>query len=351
VRVRDVARGPVFPDSGPAGARWMRRGRGIAIETLALVVLTVLLPLALLVALVTDLVLWLRTRKPFMAIRLVAMAWWFLVGEVRGILSLAWIFASTGGPFVPDSRRRRLGVYNLRIRWARMHLAGIRVLFGLRFEVEGLDAVAPGPVLILIRHASIIDNMLPDALVGHGHGLGLRYVIKRELQVLPTIDIGGRWVPTIFVRRGSADTAGEVERLRGLADDMGAGEAILVYPEGTRHTPEKLARAQDIIRERQPSVAPLADRLQHVLPPRLGGPLALLDAARGADIVLCGHVGLDGFEYIRDIWGGGLIGTVVRVRFWRFSGEEVPAGDAARTAWLYGVWQTLDDWIGAQRAG
>jgi 1-acyl-sn-glycerol-3-phosphate acyltransferase len=251
---------------------------------------------------------------------------------------------------VRDSRRRRLGVYNLRIRWARMHLAGIRVLFGLRFEVEGLDDVAPGPVLILIRHASIIDNMLPDAVVGHAHGMGLRYVIKRELQVLPTIDIGGRWIPTIFVRRGSVDTAGEVERLRGLAEDLGEGEGILVYPEGTRHTPEKLARAQEIIRERQPEVAPLADRLHHVLPPRLGGPLALLDAARGTDVVLCGHVGLDGFEYIRDIWAGGLIGTVVRVRFWRFAAAEIPQGEAALTAWLYGVWQTLDDWVGAQRA-
>ena len=33
------------------------------------------------------------------------------------------------------------------------------------------------------------------------HGLGLRYVIKRELQMLPAIDIGGRWVqlPTTYV--------------------------------------------------------------------------------------------------------------------------------------------------------
>ena len=43
-----------------------------------------------------------------------------------------------------------------------------------------------------------------------------------------------------------------------------------------------------------------------MLPPRLGGPLALLDEGRGADVVVCGHVGLDGFEYISDIWKGGL---------------------------------------------
>jgi 1-acyl-sn-glycerol-3-phosphate acyltransferase len=345
VRVRDVSAGPIFPDDGPRSKRLIRRVRGITIETLALVVLTALLPVALVVAFLVDLVLWLRTRKPFMAVRLVLMAWWFLVGELRGILTLAWIYVSNGGR---DTPRRRRGVYNLRIGWARQHLAGIRVLFGLKFEIEGLEEAGPGPVVILIRHASIIDNMLPDAVVAHHHGLGLRYVIKRELQMLPTIDIGGRWVPTNFVRRASGDAQAEVAKLRMLADDLGR-EGILIYPEGTRHTDAKLARAQEIIRERQPQIAPLADRLRNVLPPRLGGPIAMLDAARGADVVLFAHVGLDGFEYISDIWGGGLIGTPVKLRFWRFPASEVPAGEDELTEWLYERWQLLDDWVGEQR--
>ena len=81
------------------------------------------------------------------------------------------------------------------------------MLFGLTFEVEGLELAGPGPVIVLIRHASIIDNALPDAVIGHAHGLGLRFVLKRELEMIPTIDIGARWVPTIFVRRASSDPA------------------------------------------------------------------------------------------------------------------------------------------------
>ena len=65
------------------------------------------------------------------------------------------------------------------------------MLFRLRFEVEDLELAGPGPVVVFIRHASIVDNMLPDTLVAHAHGLGLRYVIKRELQMIPVIDIGG----------------------------------------------------------------------------------------------------------------------------------------------------------------
>jgi 1-acyl-sn-glycerol-3-phosphate acyltransferase len=350
MRVRHVSRGPLFPDDGPAAPRLQRRIKGIAIEVGAFVALTLLSPLVLVVAALVDLVLWVVRRKPWMAVRLAAMAWWFLFGELQGILALAAIYLVTGGPLGRGSLARRRLVYDLRIHWARSHLGGIRVLFGLSFEVEGLEHAGPGPVIVLMRHASIIDNTLPDALVGHGRGLGLRFVLKRELQAIPTIDIGGRWVPTIFVRRASDDPAGEVAKLRRLAEDLGRGEGVLIYPEGTRHTAAKLAEAQAAIAERQPAVAVFADRLRNVLPPRLGGPLALLDEGRGADVVVCGHVGLDGFQYISDIWAGGLVGTTVRVRFWRHRAAEVPAGEDERVAWLYERWQVLDDWVGANRA-
>ncbi len=350
MRVTGVTRGPLFPDDGPRGARLGRRAKGIAIETGAFVALTLAFPVVLAAAAVVDLALWVVRRKPWMATRLACMAWWFLFGELRGIAGLTAIYVVTGGPLGRRSLRRRRLVYDLRIHWARSHLGGIRALFGLTFEVEGLEHAGPGPVLIFIRHASIIDNTLPDAVIGHAHGLGLRFVLKRELQMLPTIDIGGRWVPTNFVRRASSDPAGEIASLRGLAHDLGEGEGILVYPEGTRHTPEKLARAQELIAERQPAIAPLADRLRNLLPPRLGGPLALLEESRGADVVVCGHVGLDGFEYISDIWAGGLVGTTVRVRFWRYPAAEVPTSPDERVTWLYERWQLLDDWVGEQRS-
>ena len=350
MRVRRVAPGPLFPDPGSSAARLQRRAKGIAIEAGAFVALTLAFPLVIGAAALVDLALWVVRRKPWMAVRLACMAWWFLFGELRGIAGLAGIYLATGGPLGRRSIRRRRLVYDLRIHWARSHLGGIRVLFGLTFEIEGLEKAGPGPVLILIRHASIIDNALPDAVIGHAHGLGLRFVLKHELQMIPTIDIGGRWVPTNFVRRASSDPAGEVARLKRLAHDLGEGEGILIYPEGTRHTPEKLARAQERIAERAPGIAPLAKRLRHVLPPRLGGPLALLEESRGADVVVCGHVGLDGFEHISDIWAGGLVGTTVRVRFWRYPAAEVPTGEDERIAWLYERWQVLDDWVGEQRA-
>ncbi|MBA3808731.1 MAG: 1-acyl-sn-glycerol-3-phosphate acyltransferase [Solirubrobacterales bacterium] len=339
--------GPLIPDDGPLGARVWRRARGIAAELLVLALLTVLSPLLVAIAVGVDLVLWLRRRKPWMAVRLLAMGWWFLVGELYGLSGLlaAWL-ASRGH----DSARRRERVYRVKRRWLRSHLAGIRFLFGLRFEIEGLEVAGPGPVLVMIRHASIIDNALPDAILGQAHGLGFRFIIKRELQMLPTIDIGGRWVPTLFVRRASGDTAAELERARLLTLNLSERDGILIYPEGTRWTKEKLARAKEIIAERHPEIAPLAAGLHNLLPPRLGGTLALLESARDADVVIFGHVGLDGFEYISDIWAGGLVGSTVRLRFWRFPAAEVPSEREALIAWLYERWQELDDWVGAVQA-
>ena len=351
MRVRQVSNGPLVPDDGPRAARLLRRVRGIALEIVVFGAVTVALPLLLVVASIVDLVLWLARRKPWIGVRLVAMLWWFLFGEIRALLTLLGIWVLTGGPLGRGSLRRRRWLYDLRVSWMRSHLGGVRALFGLRLEVTGLELAGPEPALIMMRHASIIDNTLPDALVGHEHGVGLRFVIKRELQVLPTIDIGGRWVPTVFVRRASADSAAEVAALRGLARDLGPGESILIYPEGTRSTPRKLARAQQVIAERQPQIAPLANRLENILPPRLGGPLALLDEAQGVDVVFCGHVGFDGFQFVSNIWAGGLVGTTIRVRFWRYPGDEVPAGEQQRIAWLYERWQAVDDWVGDQQRG
>jgi 1-acyl-sn-glycerol-3-phosphate acyltransferase len=341
------ALGPLIPDDSSRASRAWRRVRGVTIEVVLLVAVTLLSPLLVICALAVDVALWLRRRKPWMALRLLAMLWWFLVGELYGLLGLLGIWVAAGGR---DSRTRRERVFRLKRRWLGSHLAGIRALFGLRFQVEGLELAGPGPVLVLIRHASIIDNALPDAIIGRAHGLGFRFVIKRELQMLPTIDIGGRWVPTLFVRRASGDTASELERMRALTVNLSAQEGLLLYPEGTRWTPAKLARAKEVIAERQQEMAPLADRLRNVLPPRLGGALALLEGARGADVVIFGHVGLDGFEYISDIWSGGLVGTTVRLRFWRFAAAEVPSERAELVAWLYERWQELDDWIGEVRS-
>ncbi len=241
--------GPLIPDESSRASRALRRVRGISLILIAFILVSALSPLLLLAAVIVDASLWLRRRKPWMAVRLLAMLWWFLLGELWALVGLLLIWVTSPGG---DSARRRERTYALKRRWLSSHLGGIRLLFGMRFQSEGLELAGPGPELIMIRHASIIDNALSDVIVGRAHHLGLRFILKRELQMIPTIDIGGRWVPTLFVRRASGDIERELERMRMLAVNMSEHDALLIYPEGTRATPAKIARAKQVIAERQP---------------------------------------------------------------------------------------------------
>lgn len=340
----------LLPPEGSGASRAGRLAATILVEVIAFVLVTLLFPLLLLGAAGADLFLWVRERKPWVGVRLVAVLWWFLAGELRGLagLFLAWLVS---GPWKGDTPARRRRVFRLQATWAAGHLWGIRRIFGLHWEIEGDELVRSDPdrpILVLIRHASIVDNALPATVISLPHRMRLRFIIKHELQALPTLNIGGHWIPTCFVRRESDNPDRQVARVRTLGEHLGPGDGVLIYPEGTRFTPGKLARAQAKIAEHDPAVAVYADQLRHLLPPRLGGPLALLDEATGADIVVCGHVGFDGFERVSDVWRGGLVGAAITVRFWRFSRAEVPATQEERIVWIYQRWLEMDRWIEEQ---
>lgn len=341
---------PLLEPEGPPWRRRLRILRGIVVEVALFVVLTILSPLLLAIAALVDLALWLRRRKPWMAVRIVALVWWFLFGELRGLVSLLGVWLLAGGPWGRDSDARRRRTYRLQVRWAAGHVGGLCRLCRVTFDVEGDELVGRGPVIVLSRHASVVDNGLPAMLVSRPHGLDLRYVLKSSLQNLPTLDIGARWVPTCFVRRGSGDPAREIARVRTLATGLeGQRDGVLVFPEGTRFTRNKLAAAKaeatDLERAAQ------VTGFRHLLPPRPGGPIALLEEAPHAAVVVCGHVGLDEFHDLREIWSGGLVGTRVRVRFWRHERAELPTDREELIAWLFERWQALDDWIEEQRFG
>lgn len=301
---------------------------------------TVTLPLLAVLALVVDGGRFAWRRRPAMATRLTAFLWVYLASEVVAVVALALVWL--GG-------RRRLAerTYRLQGLWAGALFAAARGIFALRLDVQGDDEVAPGPIVVLMRHASIIDNLLPAVLVTRPHGLRLRYVLKHELLTDPAIDIAGLRLRNCFVRRGSGSAA-ELERVRTLAAGLGRNEGVLIYPEGTRFTAGKRARAIERLAQSDPRLHERAIALRNVLPPRSGGVLALLDA--GTDVVVCAHRGFDGFASVGDLWRGGLVRTLVSVRFTRFPAGEIPASHAERVDWLWQRWSDVDRWIAAEAA-
>lgn len=314
---------------------------------LILVVLTALLPALVLLVLTADVFRYARRRIPFALTRLVLFGWTYLVIELTALISLLGVGVATG---FGRWRRPFLGrTFALQTWWAHRLFAAVRFLFGARIETEGEEAITPGPILLFVRHASIADVLLPNVVVTGRHGIRLRYVLKRELLVDPAIDIAGNRIPNYFVDRGSGDTAVEIERVASLTDDLEADEGVAIYPEGTRFSPEKRARALERLRRSRPDLAERAERLRATLPPRLGGPLALLGSHTPADVVFMAHVGFDGLAEVRDLLDGGLVGTTIRIAFWRVSHAEIPRDRAGRAAWLFDQWERVDAWIADHR--
>ena len=86
----------------------------------------------------------------------------------------------------------------------------------------------------------------------------------------------------------------------------------------------------------------------HVVPPRPGGVIALLDACPEADVVVVAHSGLDHYPTFRELARSVPLRDPVRVTAWRVAAADIPTGDDARTAWLDEQWCRVDAWIDAQ---
>ncbi len=325
-----------------------RRAKTVPPILLGLLAVTALFPLALVAALAVDLVRWIVFRRPWMAVRLLCFLWAYLAAESGGLIALLGIWLASGC----GARRAWLAERTWRFQqvWAGALFAVARTLFGLRVEVSDDDAVRPGPVLVLIRHASIVDNLLPSVFVARAHRLHLRYVLKRDLLSDPCLDVAGRRLPNYFVRRGTGE---EVERrnIRRLAEGLGPQDGVVLYPEGTRFTPERRRLAIARLEASDPALAARAERIRHLLAPRVGGFLAVLDGAPEADVVVLAHQGLDGLRLISDIWGGAIVGRTIRVRFTRTARSAIPEDRADRVRWLFDAWADADAWVGAQIAG
>lgn len=293
-------------------------------------------PFLLAAALVIDATRFVVAGTPFMAVRLVAFGLIYLTAEAAGLLlaALAWAFS-----FSPARMQR--WTYAIQAGWAATLLSAVERVFQIRFHVQGTDLVAPGPVVVLSRHTSLVDNLLPARYVAKPGGLRLRYVLKRELMSDPALDVVGNRLPNAFVDRESRESVAAIAR---LGQHLDPDEGVLIFPEGTRFTSRKLARSRKILERRSPRLAELAGGFKSVLPPRAGGTLALLEAT-GADVVVLTHRGLDSFARLPDIWRGAMVGRDVHVKLWRIGAQSIPSGRQPRTEWLFEVFQQIDDWI------
>lgn len=329
----------------PFLARWARRAVSIPgyffAWTLVAVLSIPLLPALALLDLATD------RRLP--RVRALAMLNAYLLAEVIGMVASFVIWLTEGGWRRHPSARYLDRNFRLQGWWAKTLFRAATRIFSLRVDVTGDELLARGPLILFARHVSQVDNLIPAVYGSAKHGLRLRWVINRWLLRDPCLDIVGNRLPNAFVRGDSADGARYIRLVAALARGLGPKDGVLVYPEGALFNRMRRERLLQRLHASDTAEWERAEQLKNVLPPRPGGALALLAAAREADVVFCAHTGLESAGSYRAFLSGDLIGKTLRIRFWRIPHSELPPSFDSRKTWLWDEWGQVDRLVSSER--
>lgn len=224
----------------------------------------------------------------------------------------------------------------------------------LKIETEGPapDAFPGKPLLVCCRHAGPGDSFTLIYTLMRWYGREPRVVLKDTMAWDPAIGVILSRLPARFISPNPAAGAGEAveEQIAALARGLDGNDAFVIFPEGGNFTPRRRQRAIDRLRSLgMERMAERAERLTTVLAPRPGGFLAALDAAPDADVVLVAHTGLDHLATVSDLWQSLPMDKVITMRWWRVDRADIPADREARIDWLFSWWETIDEWVIANR--
>ncbi len=231
--------------------------------------------------------------------------------------------------------------YALQRWWALRLIDTMRMFANVQLQVSNLDAVAPGPVVLASRHASIADVLLPVWLLAQ-HDMRPRYVLKRELLIDPCLDIVGNRVPNHFVTRNGDATNVELDALRAMTKNMGPHDGAVIYPEGGIANDTRRAALLTKLGARDPDRAHRLKTLRRLMPPSHAGLWAILEGSPDADIVFVDHDGLESINEIRRAPTQIPFRSPIRVTLHRVRRAEIPDTREAFKTWLDDAWLNLD---------
>jgi len=321
---------------------WIRRCVSIPLVTTCFIGAWLTLPITLSAAFVYDI----AQGTKFAACRTLTFFLHFLTLEAAGMVASFFLWLVSGIWLGANRAWFLRKNFQLQCWWGSSLAAGGLRIFRGSFNVELDYDFGRRPIIVMMRHVSFADTVLPAYYISKPYGIQLRYVLKQELLWDPCLDIVGNRLPNGFVHRFSDDRSAEIARVGGLMKGLTPNEGVLIYPEGTRFSPDKRTRIINRFREKgDTAAAERAEMLKHVLPPRLGGPLELLGQNEGCDVVFGAHAGMESTARFGDVIRGGLVGNVAHIRFWGVPFEDIPKDPEAQAAWLHEQWRKVDDFV------
>ncbi|MEM1433586.1 MAG: 1-acyl-sn-glycerol-3-phosphate acyltransferase [Pseudomonadota bacterium] len=301
---------------------------------LGALLVTVLFPVLLVLALVAS--LWKPAHGAVPTLFFITGYLWF---EAAGIIAAPIIWLRSRTP--QDAMRAN---FAMQCWWASGLMRMAQRFFSLRLTLHNEAALTGGPALVLPRHASIADTVLPVTYFARPFNTHLRYIMKRELLVDPCLDIYGNRLPNYFVDRSGQDTDAAVDGIRQLTETLDASEGMLLYPEGTRYSPAK----HEALRRKgnqNPKLVQQLNRWPDLLPPRLGGTLAMLESNPGRDLLFMAHVGFEGSSHFKNLINGSWRRAQVHLAFWRVPFAQIPTQREELMEFLFEQWDRMQSTV------
>lgn len=320
-------------------ANFGRRLVTVPLVFLLVPLLVVLAPVVLVVGGVVDLI---GGRRALPTFRLWLFAIVFVVHECGVALLAGWLWLRGGfGRSLDLERHTRIqGAWvGSLLRWADR-------LLDVKVQWPDAESIPDGKVVVLSRHASMIDAVIPGYLFPSRLGRPVHYVLKRELRWVPSIDVFGHRLGNHFINR-NGETEREVAAIVELYEHGEPNAGIVIFPEGTYATPTTRERVlRSLERKGNAELLRFAEGLEYLLPPKPAGALALL--LRAEDVVIFGHVGLEGAAELKGLRHHLPAEQPIGTEAWPFHIADLPAHEEARIAWLREQWSALDRWVADQ---
>jgi len=309
----------------------------------ALVVLLCLIvvwatPILLLAALLGDAVK--RTRLGLT--RVTAFGIVFAAAEAAMIVALfvLWVVSGFGLLRLESAHETVLRTWLRVLSWAAV------VSLGLRIVALDSPEPRPGPLLVFGRHAGLGNSLMMIRQLMVRYHRRPRVVMLSFLQWDPIIDVVCHRLPSLFIDHDPEHSDEFVRRIGRLAHGMGDRDAFVLYPEGNDFTERLRLRAIDYLRRKgHDRWADRAEQMERVLPPRHRGPLAAIQGAPDADVVLVAHTILEELGSLRGLYRKLPLQRPIVGRYWRIPAADVPREEEPLIEWLYDWWRVIDDWI------
>ena len=278
-------------------------------------------------------------------IRFSLMIVWYLLMECLGtiIAFILWV-GTTGGYFMLSRPSQRIHAL-VQYRWACSLLLGVRLFFNTRIIFPDCTVFNSGPMLIAAQHSSFFDALIPTVLLGKGGGsIVPRHVLKSGLLLSPSLDFYGNRLPNKFVTRSSTTRSLDISGVYSIGEELHK-DACVIFPEGTFYSPKRFTKVIEKLQLSDPERVGEVSQLNHLLPVKPGGILALVSSAPNADLVMVGHYGLSSFSSFKEIINNIPFQNPIEIYVKRIPSACLPSDTSACLKFIDNEWLNIDNWL------